>query len=268
MNDFDDLDDILGPLRSAATPAELAGESSIVDAMARNHRTTKGSSTMFSSRRARVAAFVAAGVIGFGGVAAAGPGGPLSLTGSDDTTTTSEATTTTVEEVVEEIEVEETTTTTEVQPEEDLTITRSAVEEIVDEQEVVEEDEEVVDEPARDDPNTYFREDLYCLDGNHGKTVSAAARGDDEYLDQFPEGFEAYTQSQVAQSSCGKDYEGVIVEDDDSIDDLDDKQDVEEKELDDDRDDEKKQPAKAEKPKKSGPPEHAGSRGNGKKGRG
>ena len=85
MNDFDDLDDLFGPLRSAATDAELAGETSHVDAMARHHRRQKGH-TMFTSRRARVATFVAAGVIGFGGVAAAGHGGPLGRASGGGTT--------------------------------------------------------------------------------------------------------------------------------------------------------------------------------------
>jgi hypothetical protein len=260
MNDFDDLDTVFGPLRSDATPDELAGESSIVDAMARNHRTTKGS-TMFSSRRARVAAFVAAGVIGFGGVAAAGPGGPLSVTDSDAPAIEEEP------EIIEEEIVEE-------EPE-------LVEEEIVDEPEIVEE-EPVEEEPEvvepesaieeitvdeadaaelpRDDPDTYFREDLHCLEGNHGKTVSAAARGDAEYLEKIGEA--VYTQSQVAQSSCGKDYEGVVVEEEPEIDETL-EQEVENDEDDDDRDDEKKS-SRADKP---GKPDHAGKQGKGNKGK-
>ena len=98
MNDFDDLDDLFDRLRSAATDGELAGETSHVDVMVHHHHHHhhhQKRHRMFTSRRVRVAAFVAAGVIGFGGVAAAGPGGPFASTGSDDTTTTSELTTTT-----------------------------------------------------------------------------------------------------------------------------------------------------------------------------
>ena len=90
MSDFEDLDDVFGALRSPATPSELSGETGMVDLMASHHRATKGS-TMFTSRRSRVAVLIAAGVIGFGGVAAAGPGG-FDLLDSEpvvDTTTTS-----------------------------------------------------------------------------------------------------------------------------------------------------------------------------------
>ena len=74
MSDFDDLDSLLGPLREPATPAELASERAMIDLMTTSHRHAKGT-IMFSSRRARVATLIAAGVIGFGGVAAAGGGG-------------------------------------------------------------------------------------------------------------------------------------------------------------------------------------------------
>ncbi len=74
MSDFDDLDSLLGPLREPATPAELASERAMIDLMTTSHRHAKGN-IMFSSRRARVATLIAAGVIGFGGVAAAGGGG-------------------------------------------------------------------------------------------------------------------------------------------------------------------------------------------------
>ncbi len=97
MSDFEDLDDVFGALRSPATPSELSGETGMVDLMASHHRATKGS-TMFTSRRSRVAVLIAAGVIGFGGVAAAGPGG-FDLLDSQpevaDSTTTSTTSTTT-----------------------------------------------------------------------------------------------------------------------------------------------------------------------------
>jgi hypothetical protein len=75
MNEFDDLDDldeVLGPLRSVARPAELSQERVMVDLMVNAHRTAEGK-RMFTSRRARVATLVAAGVLGFGGMAAASP---------------------------------------------------------------------------------------------------------------------------------------------------------------------------------------------------
>ena len=82
MIDPDDFDDLLGPLRTPATPAELAAEHDVVDLMVAAHHSSKGN-TMFTSRRSRVATLIAAGIIGFGGVAAAGPK-VLELT-SDDT---------------------------------------------------------------------------------------------------------------------------------------------------------------------------------------
>lgn len=237
MNDFDDLDDLFGQLRSAATDAELAGETSHVDAMARHHRRQKGH-TMINSRRARVAALVAAGVIGFGGVAAAGPGGPFDLTGSDDTTTTttttSEVTTTTSEDTTTTTS-EVTTTTSEVVVEDDAAITRGVLEEVSD-----------ADAPTLvDDPTTEFDE-TRCLEGNHGKTVSAVARGE--------EGFEDVEQRVVAQSSCGKDVED---EDEDEV-----EVEVEDEVDDDDSDD---RPERAGKPDKPGKPEWAGKQGNGPK---
>ena len=91
MSDFEDLDDVFGALRSPATPSELSGETGMVDLMASHHRASKGS-TMFTSRRSRVAVLIAAGVIGFGGVAAAGPGGFDLLDSEPVVTTTTEPT--------------------------------------------------------------------------------------------------------------------------------------------------------------------------------
>jgi hypothetical protein len=257
MNDFDDLDDLFGQLRSAATEAELAGETSHLDAMARHHRRQKGHN-MFTTRRARVATFVAAGVIGFGGVAAAGSGGPFFLTGSDDTTTTStsEVTTTTSEVTTTTSEAptttsEVTTTTSEVVLEDDAPVTQSVIEETV--------DPDADDAPLVDDPATDFDETT-CLDGNHGKTVSAVARNEPP--------FENVEQRVAAQSSCGKDAE------DDADDDADDPVEVDdevetdddasdENEVDDDSDDDR--PEQGDKPGRPESPGKSGERGNGSK---
>ena len=253
MNDFDDLDDVFGPLRSAATDAELAGERSHVDAMARQHRRQKGH-IMFSSRRARVATFVAAGVMGFGGIAAAGQGGPLSRSGgggTTTTTTTTEVTTTTSEAPTTTSEV--TTTTSEVQLDDaalitqDALITQSLIEELP-----------AADSPELvDDPDTEFDE-TRCLEGNHGKTVSAVARGE--------EGFEDVEQRVVAQSSCGKDAKDVEDEIDD--DDADERDEVEARDDDsdddsDEIDDDDEKDERSEKSERSGKPESAGKQGKG-----
>jgi hypothetical protein len=257
MNDFDDLDDLFGQLRSAATEAELAGETSHLDAMARHHRRQKGHN-MFTTRRARVATFVAAGVIGFGGVAAAGSGGPFFLTGSDDTTTTStsEVTTTTSEAPTTTSEAptttsEVTTTTAAVIVDDDATITRSMIEETVAAADATQDDDldPESDEPCfgLDDPGQY---------DNHGEFVSKVARGEVK----LPEGFE---QRDAAQSSCGKDAE-------DAADDLDDQDEVDDDsdeieaddDSDDDSDDDGGRPEQRDKP---GKPESAGKQGNGSK---
>ena len=264
MNDFDDLDDVFGPLRSDATDAELAGETSHVDAMARHHRRQKGH-TMFTSRRARVATFVAAGVIGFGGVAAAGPGGPFALTGSDDTTTTTEVTTTTSEAPTTTSEVptttSEVTTTTSEAPEvivdDGAMVTRTMIEETTD-----------ADDASLDDVlGPCFGENPEDF-ADHGEFVSSVARGDVK----LPEGFE---QRDAARSSCGKDdekvekVEKVEVEDvddddvdDDSDDDDSDDDDSDDHDDDDDDDDDEGRPEKSDRSEKS---EKPGNRGNGPK---
>jgi hypothetical protein len=262
MNDFDDLDDVFGPLRSAATDAELAGESSHVDAMVRHHRRQKGP-TMFTSRRARVATFVAAGVIGFGGVAAAGPGGPFALTGADDTTTTTEVTTTTSEAPATTSEV--TTTTSEV-----TTTTSEAPEVIVDDgamvtRTMIEETTDADDASLDDDLGPCFGEPPEDFD-NHGEFVSKVARGDVK----LPEGIE---QRDAAQSSCGKDNDDVekVEVDDDEVEvkDIDDDGDDDDSDSDDDDSDgddsDDDRPEKSGKPDKPGKPESAGKQGNGSK---
>jgi hypothetical protein len=193
MSDFEDLDDVFGALRSPATPSELSGETGMVDLMTSHHRATKGS-TMFTSRRARVATLIAAGVIGFGGVAAAGPGGLGVGRGGPGVTTTTEAidvtTTTEVVEVTTTTEAVEVTTTTGVIEDESLQRTAAVV---------VEEEIGGAENPA-EDPD-------YCVEeGNHGKTVSEVARG-------LIPGVEV---REAAQSSCGKDQDENEAVDDDT----------------------------------------------------
>ena len=102
MNEPDDLDEILAVLRSPAQPGEMIGESETMNAMSTTFLAAapappKGPLTMFtsrnvfSSRRSCVAALVAFGVVGLGGVAAASPGGlPIPLLDRSVTTTTTE----------------------------------------------------------------------------------------------------------------------------------------------------------------------------------
>jgi hypothetical protein len=224
MSDFEDLDDVVGALRSPATPSELSGETGMVDLMASHHRATKGS-TMFTSRRSRVAVLIAAGVIGFGGVAAAGSGGFDLLDSqpevADSTTTSTTSTSTSTTSTTSTTSVPETTSTTSIETETETETEIETESETADVEDVV-----VYGVDADPDPNTEFNE-AYCLDGNHGKTVSAVARG------EAP--FEGIDPSVAAQSSCGKDDDEDEAVDDDSDDEsIDD--DADEVEIDDERD--------------------------------
>jgi hypothetical protein len=252
MSDFDDLDDLFGPLRSAATPAELAPEQDVVALMAANHASSKGT-TMFTSRRARVATLIAAGIIGFGGVAAAGPAAYdlLEEPPADEEPVVDDE----VEEVEEEVEepVEEPAVDQEVEEPE-------AVEEPAQDPAAVEEpavtDEETTDEPLDPDESTTFNE-YYCLDGNHGATVSAAARGGNADLDK-------YEQREVAQSSCGKMDDGAETEDEvDDDPELEEETELEEPEVE-EPEEEVEQPAAPTRGKSDQAPGR--NNGNGKKG--
>jgi hypothetical protein len=200
MSNSDDLDDVFGPLRSSATTPELANEAVAVDAMAHAHNASKGRITMLNSRKARVATLIAAGIIGFGGVAAAGPGGFQSLEVPDgDSVETTIATT--VPDDPEEIEEPETTTeTTEVPESSVVTTTDAPAVQAAQKEEA--EDVDVPVAPLEDDPDTAFNEET-CLDGNHGKTVSAAARGDDDFEGENTDGSDVEVRD-AAHSSCGK----------------------------------------------------------------
>jgi hypothetical protein len=193
MNEFDDLDDldeVLGALRSVARPAELSQERVMVDLMVNAHRTAEGK-RMFTSRRARVATLVAAGVLGFGGMAAASPSLSEYLT--------------TEQPPAEEPAAEE--PAAEQPPAEEPAAEEPAAEEPAGEDLPAE--ESVEDEKFEDDsvlsdedpdPETAFDE-RFCEEGNHGKTVSAVARG---LFDPYGEYPGEVTVKMAAQSSCGK----------------------------------------------------------------
>jgi hypothetical protein len=203
MTEFDDLDDlqeVLGPLRSVARSAELSQERVMVDLMVNAHRTAEGKH-MFTSRRARVATLVAAGVLGFGGMAAASP----SL-GGGSSEPTLEPMIVQLEEPTDTVEPEPTDT---VEPEPTDTVepepTDTVEPEPTDTVEPVEEEKvepESAFEPLEGDPDldTEFHEG-YCEDGNHGRTVSAVARGAFDPDGVYPG---EVTVKIAAQSSCGK----------------------------------------------------------------
>jgi len=146
---------------------------------------------------------IAAGVIGFGGVAAAGPGGldPLGL--GPDAPPTVESTvpddTDLAETVPARIVPEETV------PEETTPGTTIA-------EESPDEAEATILVEASDAPvfvdNTLTKfDESTCRPGNHGETVSAVARGE--------EPFEDVSVRDAAHSDCGKkDREEVVVDDD------------------------------------------------------
>jgi hypothetical protein len=237
MSDFHDPDDIVDVLRGPARADELSGEAEIVELMANAHLAARGTSMYSVSRRARLATLIAIGVIGFGGVAAAGSGGfdlsSLDLDGRDVTTTEGEP-----EQEAEESEIRE---------EEEILQDEPAVEEtagmddegeeeetpeVLDVEEV--EDEATAEGETRDNPDTVFDE-ADCVkdaDGNelnHGKTVSAVARG------EAP--FENVDVRDAAHSDCGKQRDADVEETDDLDDDDEREQPAEVESDDDDRDD-------------------------------
>ena len=192
MSDFDEFDSLLGTLREPATPAELASERAMVDLMVKTQCNPKGN-IMFSSRRTRVATFIAAGVIGFGGVAAAG-----GLRSSDAVPPVDVPAVAHENEIeVDDVEVEITTTTAAVDDDD-------AVDDAVDDDDAVDETDDVAEvaPPVGQEPNagvddldTEFDEST-CLPGNHGKTVRAVAHGDERFT-----GVEV---RDAAHSQCGK----------------------------------------------------------------
>jgi len=259
MSDFDDLDDLFGPLRSPATPAELTAEHDVVDLMVTAHHTSKGT-TMFTSRRARVATLIAAGILGFGGAAAASPGG-VSLFDSDDSVKTEvdePSEPPTDESPAEEPAAEEPPADDGTPVDEPATVAESEPE---DDPEDPEDPEVAVVadvEPAPVDPQ---EPEPFCIpDANHGKTVSAAARGLAPF-DKPP--FDEMDVRDVARSSCGKtgsdsDGETDIDVEETDIDDTDDTDDIDEVE----KVEEVEKAEKAEQRTSPGKPEHSGPKGN------
>jgi type IV secretory pathway VirB10-like protein len=210
MSNTDDLDDVFGPLRSSATTPELANEAITVDAMTHAHNASKGRITMLNSRKARVATLIAAGIIGFGGVAAAGPGGfqSLELPDEDPVETTIATTVPDEPEEIEEPEV----------PEADEEPAPPAPEEAIvfveedpppppdDDEESLEPEEAQADSDVleeQDDAVAFVEKHCVEVDGvegNHGKTVSAVAHGDDPFADADVE----VEVRDAAHSNCGK----------------------------------------------------------------
>ena len=208
MSLFNDPDDVVDALRAPATTAELADESSAVELMAHAHLTAvqpsaRRTSMSSRSRRTRVATLIAAGVIGFGGVAAASPGGlDILSVGSDEAGMTDEVAdvTTTVSTTI----VEEVTTTTTANDPDDNVETQQRVEDESSKQDDAKGEQfvvGVVELPSDGQDTLEFTEDDCATDDegnelNHGKTVSAVARGD--------EGFENFEVRDAAHSDCGK----------------------------------------------------------------
>lgn len=205
MNGGDPLDALLDALRRPASPSELAGESRAVDAVTASVRSTKGSSMRLrtNSRKLRAASFVAAGVIGFGGVAAAGPAVVDRVAGDDfvalqqlDEPPLTTVTTTvgepplTMAATADEPEVTTVTTTAPSDPDGDAAAfaPNGEGDGPTDGADGV---------PLVDDPDTAFDE-RNCAPGNHGRTVSSVAK-------ETPSGpGKGEIVSEAAQSTCGK----------------------------------------------------------------
>jgi hypothetical protein len=107
-----------------------------------------------------------------------------------------------------------------------------------------------------DDPATPFFDESQCLPGNHGKTVSAVARGEfkyfarDEVTGELTEDELVVEVRDAARSSCGKDFEGVDPEED--------------VDLEEDVEVEKLEVEEIDEPESKGKPDHAGGKDKGK----
>jgi hypothetical protein len=193
----DPLDDLLQTLRSPARPAEHTRRDADVDAM--HHALLDASEPAMprpaARRRLPVATVIAAGILGFAGVAAAGPGGFFSADAPDPSTSTVPETSTapsTTETTIEPTTTEATSTTESVS----TTVPGNAAEPATSATEDAP-DGTTADAPLVDDPDTEFDE-TQCADGNHGRTVSSVAQS----VEPGPDHGAAV--SEAAQSSCGK----------------------------------------------------------------
>jgi hypothetical protein len=221
----DPIDDLFSALRSAALPNELDGMAAAVDAMhdalVENLEPTMRPTAIARSvrhRRAPVAVLIAAGVLGFAGVAAAGPGGFLTDNGpvlqgvtSSTTSTSSTSSTTSTTSTVDPNAVSQTTMAPTTAPSTTMVTTTSGDD---DQATSSESETTVAGAPPVDDPDTEFDE-TQCAEGNHGQTVSSVAHA----TDPGPEHGQAV--SEAAQSSCGKqesdDNEADDQSDDDAV---------------------------------------------------
>jgi hypothetical protein len=183
-NDQPDLDKVVSALRSEATPAELAGEGTAVDAMASIMASAPATVRAFGSPRSlRVVAVVAASLIGMGGIAAAGAATFRPSTDRGDLRSAD----TVVADIVAHDTVDEATTTT-------TTTTIPGPTTVLD---VTDDAGDVGVAPLVDDPATEFDE-TQCAEGNHGATVSSIAK-------ETPPGpGHGDEVSIAAHSSCGK----------------------------------------------------------------
>jgi hypothetical protein len=259
MNGDDPLDALFDDLRQPATPSELANESNAIDALLTTMMPPKGSSMrlLSDSRRLRVASFVAAGILGFSGAAAAGPAVYDTVTGGEEPKTeesVEEPSDTVVDTTMATETTETETTTTSSVPDNDDSVvdpvvatTDGEIDELDEVDEVDEVDEGTTIVELVDDPDTEFDETT-CAEGNHGQTVSSIAH-------ETPSGpGKGQIVSEAAHSSCGKadkhDKESDDESDDQSEQESDDQSD---QESDDQSDDDKPaKPSKADKPGKSG----------------
>lgn len=245
----DPIDQLSSALRQPGTADELADEALAVDAIASAMTTTNGSTMPLqiaqrAGRKARVASFIAAGIIGFGGVAAAGPAVvDLVDDNENDAVETNDAPAPDMPDLdgavvvvsdVPSTDVPNTEVpTTEVSEEPDAPVTTSEPEapttDVTTTTEVAQDDDESDDDAGEtvvDNPDTAFDE-TECAEGNHGKTVSSVARS---------EGRSAEDVRDAAQSDCGKKDKT----DDDSDDDADEddaEDDADEDDADEDGDD-------------------------------
>ena len=228
MTDASRIFDTLRPLSSPTTAAESVELVSDVAAMVAAHTIARElPMTKTASRRKSVATMVIAGVIGFGGVAAAGPGGFDVLDSGTPAPSTTSTTTTVVpdDEAPSTTVADQTDTSTTAAPE--TTDAPASPSTSTEPTTTVGADGDETNVLV-DDPTTAFDE-TQCADGNHGKTVSSVA--------QATEGpNKGQTVRDAAHSSCGKQTKDDS-DDSDEAEHDDDSDDADESEHDDDSDD-------------------------------